>query len=318
MVKRGIGLALGGGSVKGFAHIGVLKVLEENNIRVSHIAGTSIGSVIGALYASGYSANEIERTILKINWKELLDLTFPPKEGLIKGEKIEKVLRDILKNKSFSQLNIPFATTSIDLISGETLIFNKGDLTKAVRASISYPGILVPVHYGKMLLVDGGVLTPVPVDIVKQMGAKKVLAINLNQKKQKNILVSAKRKESRFREEFKDNIFDHELQEIRKYVKEKKIKLPFYIKVLLKTSGINHLLKNKKSVNLPEVVKILFRSVQVMADKLAEQSLVNADLVLNPKIKGINYLEFDKIKYIIKSGERITEKNIQKIKKLLK
>lgn len=317
MTKRGIGLALGGGSVKGFAHIGVLKVLEKHDISVSHIAGTSIGSAIGAIYAAGYKAKEMEDLVLNANWEKMIDLSFPPKEGMLEGKEIEMFVNEILKNKTFKQLEIPFATISTNLISGETLIFNKGNVTKAVRASISYPGFFVPVHYQNMLLVDGGVLKPVPVDTVKALGAKKVLAINLNQKESKSVFYKKKMLQSDFRKEFKDTIFNQEIKEINKYIQEKKIKLPFYINIMLKSGKVRNLLK-RKQIKVPEIIKILFRSVQVMGDKLTEQSLINADVIITPELKRVGYLEFDKIKYIIKAGEKAAQKNIRKIKKLTK
>jgi len=320
MKKRGIGLAFGGGSVKGFAHIGVLKVLEKNNIKISHIAGTSIGAAVGAIYSAGYKAKELEDFVLDIDWPEMIDISFPPKEGLLQGKELEKVLKNVLKNKTFKKLKIPFAATAVNLISGETLIFNQGNVAKAVRASISYPGFFVPVHYKNMLLIDGGILTPIPVNAARKIGAKKVLAVDLKQKRKENVFLNMFKEypneKDSFKKEFKQIIFQQELEEINHYLKEKKIKLPFYVKILLRSSKIRGMVTKK--VKIPDIIRILFRSVQVMGDKLSAHSLKEADIIIKPKLKKINYLEFDKIPYIIKSGEKTAQQNIRKIKKLIK
>ncbi len=176
-----IGLALGGGAAKGYAHIGILKVLEKEGIPIDMIAGTSIGSVVGALYASGISISVIEKLAYNIQRDLWIDLVIP-RRGFIEGKRVEEMMKLLTKNKSFDELEIPLAITATDLIEGEEYIFNKGNVAKAVRASISIPGIFNPVIEGKKVLVDGGVLNNVPVDVVKQMGADYVIAVDLSSK----------------------------------------------------------------------------------------------------------------------------------------
>ena len=179
--KPKIGLALGGGAAKGYAHIGILKVLEKEGIPIDMIAGTSIGSVVGALYASGISISVIEKLAYNIQRDLWIDLVIP-RRGFIEGKRVEEMMKLLTKNKSFDELEIPLAITATDLIEGEEYIFNKGNVAKAVRASISIPGIFNPVIEGKKVLVDGGVLNNVPVDVVKQMGADYVIAVDLSSK----------------------------------------------------------------------------------------------------------------------------------------
>jgi NTE family protein len=190
-MNKKIGLVLGGGGAKGYAHIGVLKFLEENNISVDYVAGTSIGAVVGALYCLGYSTREIEKIAKTTNFKQLFDLTLP-KKGLIKGEKIERYLRHLFENKKFSDLEKPLFVVAADIVNFREVIFNKGDLTKAVRASISIPGIFHPVENNGKTLVDGGILNNLPIDVLQKEKVDAIIVVNLEKGKiKKEIYESA-------------------------------------------------------------------------------------------------------------------------------
>ncbi len=179
MVKqKKIGLALGSGAARGYAHIGVLKVLEKNNIPIDLISGSSIGSVVGALYAENPDIKELEKYAKTISWKKMIDVTIP-RYGLIKGDKIEKTLREKLGNKTFGDLKIPLYVSALDLETQEEIIFNKGDVVKAVRSSISIPGIFNPVINNNRVLVDGGIIDPLPIEILRKMGADIIIAVNI-------------------------------------------------------------------------------------------------------------------------------------------
>ncbi|MBS3090930.1 patatin-like phospholipase family protein [Candidatus Pacearchaeota archaeon] len=177
--RKKIGVALGSGGMKGLAHIGVLKVLEEHKIPVDFISGTSIGAVIGALYAAEPNAKKLEKIALDQKLNSLFDYTLS-RYGLIKGEKIEKYLKEKLDNVSFKELKIPLFVTAFDLEEKREIIFSKGDVAKAVRASIAIPGIFFPVANNKEMLVDGGVIDPIPIKILRKMGADIVIAVNVN------------------------------------------------------------------------------------------------------------------------------------------
>lgn len=182
--RKKVGVALSGGGSKGIAHIGVLKVLEDYGIPIDFISGTSIGSVIGSLYCAGYTTNQLEELFTgdTREWKNLFDYTFP-KHGLIKGKKIEKFLEEELKDIQFKDLKIPLYITSFDIIEKQEIIFNKGSVSKAVRASISIPGMIVPVENNNRVLVDGGVIDPIPTEVLKKAGADIVIAVNVNERK---------------------------------------------------------------------------------------------------------------------------------------
>lgn len=181
-MKIKIGLALSGGGARGFAHIGVLKVFTRNKINIDCISGTSLGGIIAAAYASGYSINEIEERAIKLSrlkeLMKLIDLT-PGRRGLISSENVSLYLRNMFpEGCCFEQTNIPLALNAVDLIKGQDITFTHGDLLPALMASCAVPGIFPPVNYQGRKLVDGGVLNNIPVKQLFDLGADIKIAIN--------------------------------------------------------------------------------------------------------------------------------------------
>ncbi len=179
-INHAVGLALSGGAVRGIAHISVLEVLEQEGIPVHSIAGTSVGSIIGALYAAGMPLPEIKRIALNTKWKNIFKLTVP-KMGLISSEGIYAFIKDILPVKKFSELKIPFAAVATDLKTGEKVSITSGSIAKAVQASCSLPVIFTPTKVRGKLLVDGGVASQIPVRTAREeLGASIVIAVDVN------------------------------------------------------------------------------------------------------------------------------------------
>ena len=176
--KPKIGLALGAGASRGFAHIGVLQVLEEIGIKVDYIAGSSIGSIVGALYAAGVSPKMMEGLAYNIDAKLCYDLGFS-RRGFIQGKKVEELIKMLTRNRSFDELDIPLAVTAVDLITNKRVIIKEGKVYKGVRASISIPRVFQPVYEGDQVLVDGGILERVPVNVVREMGADIVIGVDV-------------------------------------------------------------------------------------------------------------------------------------------
>lgn len=176
--KIKIGLALGGGGALGLGHIGVLEVLEENGIKVDMIAGTSMGAIIGSAYASGLSTSEMKDIACKLKTIDLFDINLKM-GGLLSGTSAEKWIKNAIKIKDFNETQIPFACTACDLYSGKEVVLNSGNIIKAVRASMSAPAVFRPVEMDNMCLVDGGLLGNVPAQVVKDMGADIVIAVNV-------------------------------------------------------------------------------------------------------------------------------------------
>jgi NTE family protein len=174
----GIGLALGGGFARGIAHIGVLKVLEEENIPVSLVGGTSVGALIGAAYCSGVTIPELEEMATRVRFKHFARWTLS-RYGFASNERMIKFLSSILKVKTFEELQIPLAVTATDFSTGSGVVFHSGPLADPVRASCAYPGMFLPVKIRGRLLVDGMLAHAVPSVPLREMGAHKVLAVHL-------------------------------------------------------------------------------------------------------------------------------------------
>lgn len=184
--KKKVGLALGGGGARGLAHIGVLNVLEQNKIPIDMIAGTSSGALVGALYSSEPNAKKLALEVSKEKWDEIFDYAYLPRYGLIKGDKIEQMLEEKLNDIDFKDLKIPLFVTAFDVEHKKEIIFHKGNVAKAVRASISIPGLFVPVENNNKILVDGAIVDPIPTEILRKQGADIIIAVNVNNVKIKS------------------------------------------------------------------------------------------------------------------------------------
>jgi NTE family protein len=181
--RKKVGLVLSGGAARGLAHVGVLRVLHREKIPIDIITGTSAGAVVGAAYAWNQDTARITHDALDANWKTMAPLIDPwfPKTGLIKGTKIKKLLTAYVGGGdiTFNDLKIPFACVATDIDTGEEIVINSGSVPEALRASISIPGIFAVVKLGGRNLVDGGLTTPVPVQVARGMGADLIIAVNV-------------------------------------------------------------------------------------------------------------------------------------------
>ncbi len=176
--NRKVTLVLGGGSARGIAHIGVLKVLEREKIPIDNIVGTSMGALIGAAYSIGLTVPELEERAYKFTTKKILDPTMP-RMGLLAGDKLEKTIHGMLDDKGFGDCKIPLTVVANDIETGEEVIFQHGELVKVVRASCSWPGIFNPVRVDGRLLCDGGIKHSVPTKIAGNLGAEYIIAVDV-------------------------------------------------------------------------------------------------------------------------------------------
>ncbi len=173
-----VGLALGGGFARGLAHIGVLKVFEEENLPINFIAGTSVGALIGAVYASGVSPKEMEEIAALVRFRDFARWTVS-RLGFATNDRMVGMLQRFLKVKTFEELRVPLAVIATDFVSGDPVVFRSGDLIGPVRASCAYPGMFLPVNIDGRLLVDGMLAYSVPTTPLRRMGADRVLAVYL-------------------------------------------------------------------------------------------------------------------------------------------
>ena len=291
-----VGLALGSGSARGWAHIGVIRSLAEAGIHVDYVAGTSIGALIGAVYASG-KINSLEDVVLHLDWKKIVyffDVVFP-KSGLIDGNKVADFIRGHVGEGNIEDLPIPFCAVSTDLATGKEVIIKEGDIIEAVRASISVPGIFTPVKKGAMTLVDGGLVNPVPVSVVREMGADFVIAVDLNHD------IVGKKPSAPSPESMNSD---------KKPVKT----LPGKNKLL---NGLN---KRVRAIDiptltqirqwmgiedpLPNIFEVLVTSINIMETQITAMRLKSEppDLLIQPKLRHLKFLEFNRAKEAILVG----------------
>ncbi len=180
MSKR-IALVLSGGSAYGFAHIGVIKVLEKNGINVDIVGGTSMGAIVGGLYSAGITIEKMEEILTKFSRKQIVDFNLFSfaDDGLLYGKKVTRFINKIIGDKEIEDCEKQFFCVASDLVSGKKYVFDKGHLTTAIRASMSIPGIYKPIRQDKMVLVDGGSSDNLPVQDARARGADKVIAVDV-------------------------------------------------------------------------------------------------------------------------------------------
>jgi len=176
--QPGIGLALGGGFARGFAHLGVLKVLDQHHLPVSHIAGTSVGSIFAAAYASGAPLARILAVSRTIRFRDIARWSVS-RLGLASNHRLADLLERVFDAKQFEDMRIPLAVVATDLVSGEPVIFRQGQLADAIRASCAYPGLFEPIQIGTRVLADGGLVAQVPTSAVRQLGASMVVGVSV-------------------------------------------------------------------------------------------------------------------------------------------
>lgn len=176
--RPGVGLALGGGFARGFAHLGVLQVLQQNQIPISHIAGTSVGSILGAAYASGAPLARIIETCRTLRFRDIARWRVS-RLGLASNQRLGELIERVFTSRQFEELRIPFAAVATDLSSGEPVIFTEGNLVDAIRASCAFPGLFEPVEIGTRCLADGGLVAPVPTHAARRLGAKTVIGVSV-------------------------------------------------------------------------------------------------------------------------------------------
>jgi NTE family protein len=283
-----IGLALGGGAARGLAHIGVLRAIEEVGIHVEVVAGTSIGAVIGASFAAG-KLDRLAATFAQFDWKRIVSLLDPvfPRSGLIDGQKIDQFVREYAPSGLIEHLRTPFRAVATDIASGSEVAIATGDLIEAVRASIAVPGLFTPVRSNGRILVDGGVVNPIPVSVVRDMGADFVIAVDLN----------------------------HDLLAARLG------RLTTPTTKAASAGAMNRLLERLRSTDsplvaqfrswlerepLPGIFDVVLASLYIMQARIADSRLLQdkPDVIIQPPLGSVRFMDFDRAEEIIEIGYR--------------
>ena len=304
MIKdKKIGLALGGGAARGWAHLGVIRALEEKGIKPDYVAGTSIGALVGGAYVAG-KIDKLHHFSGSLDWKQLLNFFDPvfPRTALVDGKKVERFLRELVDDKKIEDLEIPFSAVASDLYDGGETVIDSGDAAEAIRASISIPGIFTPVKKGRSILTDGGLVNPVPINVVREMGADFVIAVDLNHDSEGRCglervkltegastmdsvdvetSVCAQGKDDG-EADSKDmpSLKDAALEQVRKWF--------------------------VKDPEMPNIFEVLMASINIMESRITESNLIKspADLLIRPNLGHVNFLEFHRAAEVAQEGLR--------------
>lgn len=293
------GLALGSGSARGWAHIGVIRALAKLGIRVDCVAGTSIGAMVGAAYASG-KIDVLEDIVLQLDWKQILyffDIVFP-RSGLIDGKKVADFIRNHLGEIDIENLRIPFSSVSTELATGNEVTISSGDIIEAVRASISIPGIFTPVRKNGMILVDGGLVNPVPVSTVREMGADFVIAVDLSHHivSKKGIKKTSVSRASNLFLRTEGHQGHADKRKILKMLNEKIGKIDL--------SVLTHIKQWISGDPLPNIFEVLINSIYIMETQITAVRLKNdpPDVLIRPNLGHIRFPEFNRAQEAIREG----------------
>jgi len=311
---RKVGLALGSGSARGLAHLGVIKALEEAGIEVDFIAGTSIGAVIGAIYAAG-KLDALEATFQTFDWKKMASFfdVVLPKSGLLDGAKVSKFVRAHIHADVIEALPKPFVAVATDIISGEEVVIRSGDVIEAVRASISVPGIFTPVRNNGRILVDGGLVNPVPVSAVRAMGAEFVIAVDLNHQivAGKNLKPLMDTKAAHRAGDSVADMFSRWVSDYRLSMKDIKQRL------LARSNPVSAQFSRWASTEepLPNIFEVLLASINIMEARITQSrlDLDQPDIIIQPPLGHIRFLAFDRAEEIIATGYEHTRQQLAQI-----
>lgn len=296
-----LGLALGGGAAKGWAHIGVLRKLTEIGIEPDVIAGTSIGSIVGAAYLSDH-LDEIEDWVTHLSWADVVAmLDIKLSGGLIRGEKVINRLHPYLGDLTFEDLKKPFAAVAADLETGSEIWLREGGVLEAIRASIAIPPLFSPVKQKQRWLVDGGLVNPVPVSLCRAMGADIVIAVDLSAQ----------------------GPFSRPIVPKPKSPAEKTEKQPAKPadSLLGVVDGVIGKLRNQKDPNeepIPSFLSVAFRSLNIMTTRITRSRMAGepAELVITPKLADISLMEFHRAKEAIALGYTAAERHASELENI--
>lgn len=291
--QRKIGLALGGGSARGWAHIGVINELEQIGVVPDIICGTSIGALVGGIYLAG-QLDTLRDWLLQLDRKEIikyLDIRLLRGGGFVEGSRLMEFFHQHIGDINIEDLPKPFTCVSTDLETGQEIWFQEGPLLDAIRASIALPGIFTPVHLKNRWLVDGGLVNPVPVSVCRALGAELVIAINLNQ----DILnrhTGQLTHTYQYVDDHEDSVENSLLQKISGELKQRADAL------------LSQFIEPK--IPTPGLFDVLTGSITIMQDRLTRSRMAGdpPDILLNPHVAHIGLLEFDRAAEAIEAGKQ--------------
>lgn len=313
---KAVGLVLGCGASRGWAHIGAIEALEEANIPIDFIAGCSVGGYVGALYASGQLAS-LKKFLLRMDGKKIfsyLDVAFP-RSGLLNGSKrVHELFSMHTDIKNFEELAIPLVMVATDLNRGEKVVLKSGSIVDALRATMSYPGLFSPVNLKGRWLVDGGVVDPVPVGVARAMGAGIVIAIDLNSRivsHSASQLKVAKSEETQNHQAIEQKKSYELIEKIMKFYENS-------YKDFIDNDTI-HSDRSRSYADAPDIVETIMTSISIMQERITRMNLAvdRPDILIQPRLGGLKMMNFDRVSYAIEEGYIGVKEKLEDIKTLL-
>ena len=297
--KIKVGIALGSGSARGWAHIGVLHALKDMGIEPDIVAGCSIGAFVGAAYANGQldTLDEWSRTL---TWKEIIgffDLSLS-KGGLIQGEKLFKFIREKAGDPDIGSLSRQFGAVATELNTGREVWLRDGSLFDSVRASLAFPGLISPLKLNNKWLIDGGLINPVPVSLCRAMGADIVIAVNLN-----GGLLKSSPKVSVLDEENSEAIQENETNFFER------LATPLKVEINKQKNFLASKIFNQNDKN-PGTFEVMASSINIMQDRITRSRMAGdvPEIIISPKLSQLGLLEFDKAEIAIEEGRKSVER----------
>lgn len=295
---KNIGLALGSGAARGWAHIGVIRALTEAGIDIKYVAGTSIGSLVGAAFALD-KTDVLEDFARQLDWKQImsfLDVTFP-RSGIIDGEKITGFFRGHVREMNLEELPLPYCAVATDLTACREVVLTEGDLIEAIRASISVPGIFTPVKKNGGFLVDGGLVNPVPVSAARNMGADYVIAVDLNRDR-------VDRRSTTSIDPVAPSTEYAAGGRLRNKWRIAQARNKKHIESSSPAASQGRLWMQRNTV--PNIFDVLTTSINIMEAQITATRLATEppDLLIQPKLGNIRFLEFHRAEEAIDEGYR--------------
>ncbi len=294
-----VGLALGSGSARGWSHIGVIRALTEAGVQVDCVSGTSIGALVGAVYAAG-KINVLETWVRQLEWKQILSFmdVVLPKSGLIDGRKIADFVRQHIQVENIEELPIPFGAVATDLRMGQEVVLREGDIIEAVRASISLPGIFTPVEKDHAFLIDGGLVNPLPVSAARDMGADFVIAVDLNSD------IMPRKRSRPSTAGIRRGLGVGEDHPLALSLREKISALDLSVVMQIRTW-----LERDPS---PDIFEVLLTSIRIMQTQITRSNLKSdpPDLLIQPNLGHINLMEFHRAEEAIAEGYRVAKRQL--------
>jgi len=318
--QKKIGLALGSGAARGLAHIGMLNALKKQNISIDLIAGSSMGALVGACYARRGEIKSLEEIVLKTDWKQLARLIDPNLallfKGVIYGKKVKDLLKTLIGDVEFKDLMIPLAVVATDVNTGEEVIIKEGSVIEAVGASIAIPGIFMAVKFKNRFLMDGGIVNPVPVKVVKNMGADFVIACNVIHKYKRKKPHNPVKKQKFSGSGSKSQPLNANLRaiddKINKLIQENKDKIENFQKLI--DSFIAKFFKGVPRIDpdMPNMFDTIIQAIYTMEYEIAKLKLKEADVVITPDTGNIEALEFYRGREAIREGYKAAKETFSK------